>query len=121
MATVDLTTIAELEETLSQNDIVLIDFWADWCGPCKMFGPIYTEVSDEHPEIHFTKVNTEEAQELAAAFSVSSIPMLAAFREGIMVYKQPGMIPKEGLEDLLKQVSELNMEKVRSEIAEQSN
>ncbi len=120
MATVDLTTIAGLEETLSQNDTVLIDFWADWCGPCKMFGPIYTDVSNEYPEVHFTKVNTEEAQELAAAFSVSSIPMLAVFREGIMVYK-PGIVPKEGLNDLLKQVRELNMDEVRAQVAEEQN
>ncbi len=121
MATVDLTTVAELEETLANNDIVLLDFWADWCGPCKMFGPIFTEASEDHKEIVFAKVNTETAQELAGAFGVSSIPTLGIFRENVLVYKQPGMVPKEGLNDIIKQVSELNMDKVRSEIAEQQN
>jgi thioredoxin 1 len=121
MATVNLTTVAELEETLAKNDIVLIDFWAQWCGPCKMFGPIFEKVSDQHPEIVFAKVDTEEARELAGAFQVSSIPTLAIFRENIMVFKQPGMVPEEGLKDLIEQVSKLNMDKVRADIEEQKN
>lgn len=122
MASQNLTTVAELEQTLSSNDIVLIDFWADWCGPCKMFGPIYEDTSEVHTDAVFAKVNTEQAQELAGAFAVSSIPTLAIFREGIMVFKQPGMLPKEALNDLLAQVKELNMDKVRAEIeAQQKN
>ncbi len=119
MATKDLTTVAELEQTLESNDIVLIDFWAAWCGPCKMFGPIYEKVSLQHPDAAFAKVNTEEAQELAGSFGVSSIPTLAIFRDNILVFKQPGMLPEVALNDLIKQVKELNMDKVRAEIAEQ--
>ncbi len=120
MATKDLTTVAQLEQTLATSDIVLIDFWASWCGPCKMFGPIYEKVSNAHADAAFTKVNTEEAVELASAFGVSSIPTLAIFRDNILVFKQPGMLPEPALNDILSKVKELNMDKVRAEIAEKN-
>jgi len=119
MASVNLKTIAELEETLENNDIVLIDFWAQWCGPCKMFGPIYEKVSEQYPDIVFAKVDTEDARELAGAFQVSSIPTLAIFREKIMVFKNPGMVPEDALKDLIDQVSKLDMDTVRKEVAAQ--
>ncbi len=117
MAAINLTKDA-LETTLENNDIVLLDFWASWCGPCKMFGPIFEEASENFPEITFAKVNTEEEPELSGLFEVSSIPMLAIFRENILVYKQPGMVPKEGLADLIKQVQGLEMEEVRAKAVE---
>jgi len=117
MATVNLTTVAELEKTLSEKDIVLIDFWAPWCGPCKMFGPIFEKVSNAHPDAAFTKVNTEEAHELAASFGITSIPTLAIFRGNILVFKQPGMLPEAALTDILGQVKALDMEAVRAEVA----
>lgn len=119
MATVNLTTIAELEQAIQENDIVVLDFWAEWCGPCKMFGPIFTEAAENNSDILFAKVNTEQAQELSAAFDITSIPTLGIFRENIMVFKQPGMLPKEALNNLITQVKELNMNHVRAEIKAQ--
>lgn len=124
MATQNLT-MNKLEDTLKNNDIVLIDFWAEWCGPCKMFGPVYETVSDKNPDIAFTKVNTEQEQELAGAFGIQSIPTLAIFRDNILIFKQPGALPQEALEDVIKQVKELDMEQVRAQVekqkAEQAN
>lgn len=119
MATQNLTMDA-LEQTLDNNDIVLIDFWAEWCGPCKMFGPIFEEASEKHDDIAFLKVNTEEEQQLAAAFGIQSIPTLAIFRDKIMLYKQPGALPENGLEDIIKQVRELDMEKIKAEVEAQN-
>jgi len=115
MATLNLK-MDDLESTLENNDIVLIDFWAEWCGPCKMFGPIYEQVSEKHPDIAFTQVNTEEEQQLAAAFGIQSIPTLAIFREKILLFKQPGALPETALEDVIKQVRELDMEEVKSQV-----
>ncbi|MBD3386427.1 thioredoxin [candidate division KSB1 bacterium] len=117
MATIKLNQ-ENLEDTLKNNNIVMIDFWAEWCGPCKMFGPVYEQVAEKHEDIAFTKVNTEEQGELAAAFGIQSIPTLAIFRDNILLYKNPGALPENALEDLIKQVRELDMDKVRKEIAE---
>ncbi|MBD3378737.1 thioredoxin [candidate division KSB1 bacterium] len=109
----------ELEKTLEENDMVLIDFWAEWCGPCKMFGPVYEKASEKYPDIAFTKVDTENDRELAAAFGIQSIPTLAIFREKILIYKQPGALPESALEDLIKQAKDLDMDEVRKQIEEQ--
>jgi thioredoxin 1 len=116
MATTTLNQ-ENLQDTLENNDIVMIDFWAEWCGPCKMFGPVYEQVSEKHGDIAFTKVNTEKQGDLAAAFGIQSIPTLAIFRDNILLYKNPGALPENALEDLIKQVRELNMDEVRKEIA----
>lgn len=117
MATVDLTA-ATLDETVSDNDIVLIDFWAEWCGPCKNFAPVYERTSEEHEDIVFAKVDTEAEQELAAQAGISAIPTLMAFREGVLVFSQAGALPGSALEDLITQVKGLDMNEVRTKVAE---
>ncbi len=107
------------EATIDNNDIVFIDFWADWCGPCKMFGPIFEKAATKHPDVTFAKVDTEAQQELAAQFGIRSIPTLGVFRSNVLLYLQPGMVPAEGLDDLVTQVKALDMEEVKKEIAEQ--
>ena len=119
MATEKLT-MDKFETTIENNDIVLIDFWADWCGPCKMFGPIFERASEKHSDVTFTKCNTEEEQDLAGHFGIQSIPTLAIFREQILLFMQPGALPEEALEDLISQVKGLNMDDVRAKIAEES-
>lgn len=109
----------ELDSTLLNNEIVLIDFWAEWCGPCRMFGPIFERVSEKHPDIAFMKVNTEAEQQLAALFGIQSIPTLAIFRDNILIFKQPGALPENSLEDVIKQVRELDMDKVREQVEAQ--
>ncbi len=117
MATVDLS-LETLESTIEDNDIVLIDFWAEWCGPCKMFGPTYEKVSEQYPNIVFAKVDTEEHQQLAGQFQIRSIPTLVAFKEQIGVFSQPGALPEEALVDLIGQIEGLDMDAVRKDIAE---
>ncbi len=118
MPTLQLTEAA-FEETVTNNDIVLVDFWADWCGPCKMFGPIFEASSDSHPDVVHAKVDTEAEQGLASAAGISSIPTLMAFREGILVFAQPGALPKESLEQVVQAVKGLDMAEVRAQVAAQ--
>ena len=116
MATIELNE-QSLEKTIVENDIVIIDFWAPWCGPCKSFGPIYEEVSEKHSDIVFAKVNTEVEQGIAAHFQIRSIPTLMIFREQIVLFSEAGMLPANALEELIAQVKGLDMAKVKAEIA----
>ncbi|MEJ5254728.1 MAG: thioredoxin family protein [Acidimicrobiales bacterium] len=116
MATVALTKDT-FESTVRDNPMVLIDFWASWCGPCMRFAPVYEKVSEEHPDIVFGKVDTEAEPELAGAFRVQSIPTLMIIRDQIVLYSQPGAIGEAALEDLVRQASELDMDEVRRQIA----
>lgn len=119
MATVNLTK-DNFEKTILDNDIVLVDFWADWCGPCKMFAPTYEKVSKNHEGVVFAKVDTETEQELAGYFQIRSIPTLMIFRDQIGIFSQPGALPEAALEDLVNQTKTLDMDAVRTEIEEQT-
>jgi thioredoxin 1 len=117
MATVDLTADT-FEEAVSGDGIVLVDFWAEWCGPCKRFGPIFEEASRQHPEVFFGKVDTEAERGLAAGFQIRSIPTLMAFRDGVMVFQQPGALPGPSLEQLIEAVGALDMADVHRQVAD---
>ncbi len=118
MSVINLTE-ANFNETTENNPILVIDFWAPWCGPCVQFAPTFEEVANEYPDIAFGKVNTEEEQGIAGYFNIQSIPTVMIIREGVIVFSQPGMLPKEALKDVIEQVQALNMDDVRAEIAKQ--
>lgn len=118
MATVELTK-ENFNETIAENDTVIIDFWAEWCGPCRTFAPTYEKASEEHSDVVFGKVDTEAQQELAGAFGIRSIPTLMVFRDQILLFNEAGALPPPAFEDLIGQVKALDMDDVRRQIAEQ--
>ncbi|MBT8439768.1 MAG: thioredoxin [Gammaproteobacteria bacterium] len=120
MAVVDLTD-DNFEQTVTENGFVIVDFWAEWCGPCKSFAPTYTKVSEDHTDIVFAKVNTEEQQQVAAHFQIRSIPTLMIFRDQIIIFSQAGALPEGSFRELIQKASELDMDEVRKQIeAEQA-
>jgi thioredoxin 1 len=119
MSTTNLT-LDSFEGTVTSEGITIVDFWAEWCGPCKMFGPIFEEVSESNPDVTFAKVDTEAEQQLAGSLGIMSIPTVMIFRDGIQLFAQPGALPKAALEDLLGKVRNLDMDDIRAQLAEES-
>lgn len=118
MPTIDITKDT-FQETIENNDLVIIDFWATWCGPCKSFAPIFESVSDKHTDIVFAKVDTEAQQELAASFQIRSIPTLMIIRERVVIFSEAGMLPETALEEVIGKAKELDMAMVHADIAKQ--
>lgn len=112
-------TKENFNEVIEKNDIVIVDFWAPWCAPCRSFAPTFEKVAGQNPDITFVKINTEQEQELGAQFQIRSIPTLMVFRENVIIFSQPGVLPESALTELITQVKDLDMEQVHKDIAEQ--
>lgn len=119
MSTINLTK-DNFEDVITGNDMVILDFWASWCGPCRAFAPVFEAASDKYPDVVFAKVNTEEEQELAAMFQIRSIPTLMIFREKVILFSQPGSLPASALDEIIGKAKELDMTQVHKEVAEQA-
>ena len=118
MATINVGE-KEFETLITESPIVFVDFWAEWCGPCKMFGPVFEAASEKHPDVVFAKVDTEAEQSLADAAGITSIPTLMAFRDGILLFRQPGALPAPSLEELIGAIKAADMEEIKKEVAAQ--
>jgi thioredoxin 1 len=112
-------TVENIESTVASNDIVILDFWAEWCGPCKAFGPVFEAASERHADVAFGKIDTQAQQQLAGQLGISSIPTIMVFREGALVFRQAGALPPAAVDDLLGQIKALDMDAVREELAKQ--
>src|ERR1700687_1864634 len=120
MAVVELTK-DNFEQVVTSNPTVIVDYWAPWCGPCRGFAPVFERVAEEHPDVVFAKVNTDEEQEIASHFQIRSIPTLMVFRDKIIIFSQPGALPQNALEQVVEKAKSLDMEEVRQQIAQQEN